>query len=66
MLGWDELGQEERRVIELLTPGALKQKVLAKALGLNPVRLNKLLRTMEEAGTIKREPRGRENVVRLR
>lgn len=60
-----ELDDDERAVVALVSGGITRQRELLDKSGMNPVKLNKVLRSLEEKKVAKREPRGRENVVRL-
>ena len=57
--------EEGEEIVTLLRKGPMKQKELREALDMNPVKFNKVIRSLEEQGVAKREPRGRENIVRL-
>jgi len=65
IFGYRGLDDEEKKVVGILRMGPIRQKELIKQLGVNPVRFNKLMRSLEEQKIAKREPKGRENVVRL-
>ena len=65
IFGYRGLDDGEKRVVDILRRGPIRQKELIKQLGVNPVKFNKLMRSLEEQKIAKREPKGRENVVRL-
>ncbi len=65
ILGYGKLESDEEKAVGLLRHGPMRQKELIQQLGMNPVKFNKLIRSLEEKGIAKREPHGRENVVRL-
>ena len=65
ILGKPKLGEDEEKIVSLLKQGKTKQKELLAASGMNPVKFNKVMRSLEEKGVAKREPRGRENTVKL-
>lgn len=52
-------------ILERLQNGELMQSALRKAVGLSAPRLSQVLAVMEEGGLIRREKRGKENVVSL-
>ena len=60
-----ELSDDELAIVTLVKGGVTRQRDLLEKSGMNAVRLNKVLRSLEEKKVAKREPRGRENVVRL-
>ena len=60
-----KLDEEEEQIVQLLRKGPMKQTKLREELGVNPVKFNKLMRSLEEKKIAKREPKGRENVVKL-
>lgn len=51
------------RVLELLDRGPMTQSALSQALGVTPARVSQILAVMEEGGRIRREKKGRENLV---
>ena len=59
------LDEEEEVIVSLVKKGATRQKDLLERSGMNPVKFNKVMRSLEERGIAKREPNGRENTVRL-
>ena len=65
IFGYSGLDDDEKKVVELIKKGPMPQKELIKLMGVNPVRFNKIIRSLEERKIAKREPRGRENIVRL-
>lgn len=65
IFGYRGLDAEEKKIVGLLRGGSMKQKELIKRMGINPVKFNKLMRSLEEQKIVKREPHGRENMVRL-
>ncbi|MFC2175158.1 hypothetical protein ACFLQ2_04840 [archaeon] len=60
-----ELDEDEETLVALLKNGITKQKELLAASGMNPVKFNKVMRSLEEREIAKREPHGRENTVKL-
>jgi DNA-binding transcriptional ArsR family regulator len=50
-------------VLDALEGGAMKQVVLAKAVGLDPSALSRLLAVMEDGGLVQRTQRGNEKLV---
>jgi uncharacterized membrane protein len=61
-----DLDEDEREIADfLLRNGPSPQQALAKHTGWNPVKLNKVLRRLEELAIAKRVPHGRENTVEL-
>lgn len=65
ILGYRGLSDEESAVVKLLMGGPMRQKELMQELGMNPVKFNKVMRSLEGQKIAKREPKGRENMVRL-
>ena len=60
-----ELTGDEEEVVALVRSGKSRQKDVLAASGMNPVKFNKVMRSLEEKGVAKRVPRGRENTVEL-
>ena len=59
------LDEEEEVIVSLVKKGVTRQKDLLERSGMNPVKFNKVMRSLEEKEIAKREPHGRENTVRL-
>jgi DNA-binding MarR family transcriptional regulator len=51
------------KVLELLNSGPMAQSALRKTLGVTAARVSQILAVMEESGLIRREKKGRENLV---
>lgn len=60
-----DLTDDENLLVKLMEEGITRQKQLLEASGMNPVKFNRVFRGLEEKKIAVREPRGRENNVRL-
>jgi len=65
ILGRPELTGDEEKVVALVRSGKKRQKDVLAASGMNPVKFNRVMRSLEEKGVARRVPRGRENTVEL-
>jgi uncharacterized membrane protein len=62
------LREDEQKIVDILREagGELKQKDIEEKIGFSGPKVSKLLRRLEEDGIIKKTPKGRENIIKLR